>query len=87
VDSCCEPLLFTLQQQATSLAHRVALASGDVEGALKEGNEVIKAYSALLGASHPMTALQQYTQGQLLCQTVEEGMPVGLEMLKRAEQV
>jgi len=54
--------------RAYSALHTLALEAGEFELALSSSAELIEAYGAVYGAKHPLTGLQHYTQGNLLCE-------------------
>jgi len=59
--------------RALSAVHTVALEAGDLEVATESSDLLIQVYRRVYGASHPLTALQQYTQGNLLCELDRPG--------------
>lgn len=48
--------------------HTLSLEAGEFEMAVHSSSELIEAYTAVYGAKHPLTGLQHYTHGNLLCE-------------------
>ena len=53
--------------------HTLALEAGELELAASSSSELIEAYTAVYGAKHPLTGIQYYTHGNLLCELDQPG--------------